>query len=147
MSKGRDAQSKKILRKKRRKKKKLKKHVSTCSAMLRAVLWSKDSHLLVFSIPHNYIGLFFPVCFCPAKFNLLSCSPMSQHLGTWAKNQIFKPCTDTFCSSFKKNKTKQQCTNFGGSKIRHVKIKARLRSSIFGTTKFVHQMHRCHGGG
>lgn len=139
---------KKNYEKKRGKKQIKKKHVSTCSAMLRAVLWSKDSHLLVFSIPHNYVGLFFPVCFCPAKFDLLSCSPMLQHLGTWAKNQIYKPCTDTFCSFKKQNKTTvHKFWGWEGSKIRHVKIKARLRSSIFGTTKFVHQTHRCHGGG
>lgn len=35
----------------------------------------------------------------------------------------------------------------GGSKIRHVKIKASLCGSIFGTPKNVHQIHGCLGGG
>lgn len=69
--------------------------------MLCAVLWSKDLHLLVFSIPHIYIGLFF--CF------LLSSqiqSPILQFDIATFRNVICQPCTNTFCSSFKKKKSK-----------------------------------------
>lgn len=65
-----------------------KKHVSICLAMLCILCYAlfsgqKGSHLLVLSIPHKHLGVFFSLfcLFLSSRIHHLSCSVILQHLG------------------------------------------------------------------